>query len=50
MLIDQTVELQFAHGGEDGSDMAVRARADNLEGLRQRDGAGYRSSALQDGT
>ena len=36
MPIDEPVEMQFAQSAEDGGDMAMRAGADNVEGLRER--------------
>ena len=47
ILVEETVEMQFADGAEDGGDMAVRAGADDVEGLWQRGTDG--SGALQDG-
>jgi hypothetical protein len=34
MPIEEAIEMQFVQGAEDGSDVAVRARADDVEGLR----------------
>jgi hypothetical protein len=45
--IEEAMEMQLVKGAEDGGDMAVRARTDNVEGLRQRGTEG--SGALQDG-
>jgi hypothetical protein len=39
--------MQFAQSAEDGGDVAVRARADDVEGLRQRGTEG--GGAFQDG-
>ena len=47
LLFDEAVELQFVQGAEDGSHVAVRTRAYDIESLRQRSGEG--SGALQDG-
>jgi hypothetical protein len=47
MLIEEAVEMQLAQRAEDGGDVAVRARADDVEGLRQRGTEGC--GALQDG-
>jgi hypothetical protein len=47
MLIEEAVEMQFAQSAEDGGDVAVRAGAENVEGLRQRGSEG--GGAFQDG-
>ena len=47
MLIEEAIETQLVQSAEDGGDVAVRARADDIEGLRQRGAEGGR--ALQDG-
>src|SRR5580692_6247287 len=47
MLIEEAVEMQLAQSAEDGGDVAVRAGADDVEGLRQRGAEG--GGALQDG-
>lgn len=47
MFIDEGVEMQSLEGAEGGGDMAVRAGADDVEGLRERGADG--SSAFQDG-
>jgi hypothetical protein len=47
MLIEKAVEMQLAQGTEDGGDVAMRAGADDVEGLRQRGTEG--GIALQDG-
>jgi len=47
MLIEEAVETQLAQSAEDGGDVAVRAGADDVEGLRERGTEG--GGALQDG-
>ena len=47
MLIEEAVEMQLAQSAEDGGDVAVRAGADDVEGLSQRDAES--GGALQDG-
>src|SRR5580700_6630038 len=47
MLIEEAVEMQLAQSAEDGGDVAVRAGADDVEGLRQSGAEG--GGALQDG-
>src|SRR5580692_10652858 len=47
MLIEEAVEMQVAQSAEDGGDVAVRAGADDVEGLRQRGAEG--GVAPQDG-
>ena len=44
MLIDEWAELQSVQGAEDGGDVAMGARADDVEGLGQ--GSADRSGAL----
>ena len=40
MLIEEAVEMQLAQSAEDGGDVAVRAGADDVEGLRQSNAEG----------
>jgi hypothetical protein len=47
MLVDELVELQTVQGAKDSGDVAVRARADDVEGLRKRGAQG--SGAFQNG-
>src|SRR5215472_4797123 len=47
LFIEEAVEIQPAQGAEDGGDVAVRAGAEDAEGLRQ--GRADGSRALQDG-
>jgi hypothetical protein len=47
MFIDEGVEMQSLESAEDGDDMAVRAGADDVEGLRKRGAEG--SGAHEDG-
>jgi hypothetical protein len=47
MWIDEGVEVQTSEGAEDGGDVAVRAGADDVEGLRER--GAERGGTLEDG-
>jgi len=47
VLIEEAVEMQLTQSSDDGCDVAMRAGADDVEGLRQR-GAEC-GGALQDG-
>src|ERR1035438_2165780 len=46
LRVDEPVEMQAAQGAEDRGHVAVRAGADDIEGLRERGAGG--SGALQD--
>jgi hypothetical protein len=49
MLIEEAVEMQLAQSTEDGGDVAVRAGADDVEGLgqRRREGGGAFQNGAQ---
>jgi hypothetical protein len=47
MFVDELVEVQSVQGAEDGGHVAVRAGANDIEGLRKRRGDG--GGALQNG-